>query len=43
VTLAESGQLDLESMVTRRMSIEQVNEAFWVMTSGEVVRSVLTF
>jgi S-(hydroxymethyl)glutathione dehydrogenase/alcohol dehydrogenase len=43
VTLAESGQLDLDSMVTRRMSINQVNEAFRLMTSGEVLRSVLSF
>jgi S-(hydroxymethyl)glutathione dehydrogenase/alcohol dehydrogenase len=43
VTLAESGQLDLESMVTRRMPIEHVNEAFRLMTAGEVVRSVLSF
>jgi S-(hydroxymethyl)glutathione dehydrogenase/alcohol dehydrogenase len=42
VTLAESGRLDLGSMVTRRMSIEDVNEAFRLMQSGEVVRSVLS-
>jgi S-(hydroxymethyl)glutathione dehydrogenase/alcohol dehydrogenase len=42
VALAEAGELDLGSMVTRRMSIENVNEAFRLMTSGEVLRSVLS-
>lgn len=42
VALAESGRLDLGSMVTKRLSIADVNTAFQLMTSGEVVRSVLT-
>jgi S-(hydroxymethyl)glutathione dehydrogenase/alcohol dehydrogenase len=42
VALAESGRLDLGAMVSRRMSIEDVNEAFRLMKSGEVIRSVLS-
>ncbi|MBF4163294.1 Zn-dependent alcohol dehydrogenase [Nocardioides acrostichi] len=41
VALAESGQLDLGSMVSRTMTLGQVNEAFTAMSSGDVVRSVL--
>jgi S-(hydroxymethyl)glutathione dehydrogenase/alcohol dehydrogenase len=42
VGLAETGHLDLGSMVTRTFDISEVNEAFRLMGSGEVVRSVLT-
>ena len=35
------GKLDLEGMITRRMKLEEVNEAFRAMQAGEVVRSVL--
>ena len=41
--LWKAGKLDLEGMITRRMPLEQVNEAFRAMQAGEVVRSVLTF
>jgi len=41
--LWKSGKLDLEGMITRRMPLEGVNEAFRAMQAGEVVRSVLTF
>jgi S-(hydroxymethyl)glutathione dehydrogenase/alcohol dehydrogenase len=41
VTLAESGQLDLRAMVSRRFPLEAVNEAMAAMASGEVIRSVL--
>jgi S-(hydroxymethyl)glutathione dehydrogenase/alcohol dehydrogenase len=41
--LWRSGQLDLEGMITRRLSIEQINEAFDAMQSGEVIRQVITF
>jgi S-(hydroxymethyl)glutathione dehydrogenase/alcohol dehydrogenase len=41
--LWKAGKLDLEGMITRRMPLEDVNEAFRAMQAGEVVRSVLTF
>ena len=41
VRLAESGRLDLESMVTRRIGIDEVNDAFRAMENGEVIRSVI--
>jgi S-(hydroxymethyl)glutathione dehydrogenase/alcohol dehydrogenase len=37
------GQLDLEGLITRRIRLEQVNEAFRAMESGEVARSVILF
>ena len=37
------GKLDLEGMITRRMPVDEVNEAFRAMQAGEVVRSVLEF
>jgi S-(hydroxymethyl)glutathione dehydrogenase / alcohol dehydrogenase len=42
VALAESGRLDLGAMVSRTMRIYEVNEAFRLMQSGEVARSVIT-
>ncbi len=41
--LWKAGKLDLEGMITRRMKIEDVNEAFRAMQAGEVVRSVIDF
>ncbi len=41
VALAERGQLDLAGAVTRRITLDQVNEAFDAMASGEVIRSVI--
>jgi S-(hydroxymethyl)glutathione dehydrogenase/alcohol dehydrogenase len=43
VALADRGLLDLESMVSKRFGLEDVNTAFDIMESGEVIRSVLTF
>ncbi len=37
------GKLDLEGMITRRMPVDDVNEAFRAMQAGEVIRSVLDF
>ncbi|MFC3174293.1 Zn-dependent alcohol dehydrogenase [Novosphingobium bradum] len=42
VALAEAGRLDVGSMVSRRISLGEVNEAFDAMKRGEVVRSVIT-
>jgi S-(hydroxymethyl)glutathione dehydrogenase/alcohol dehydrogenase len=41
--LWKAGKLDLEGMITRRLPLEEVNEAFRAMQAGEVIRSVLTF
>ena len=43
VTLAESGRLDLASMVTRTIELDGVNDALDAMDRGEVVRSVITY
>ncbi|MDH5565532.1 MAG: Zn-dependent alcohol dehydrogenase [Myxococcales bacterium] len=37
------GKLDLEGMITRRIALEEINDAFRAMQAGEVVRSVITF
>ncbi len=37
------GRLNLDEMVSRRRSLDEINEAFEAMKAGEVVRTVLTF
>jgi S-(hydroxymethyl)glutathione dehydrogenase/alcohol dehydrogenase len=37
------GKLDLEGMISRRIKVEQVNDAFRAMQAGEVIRSVIQF
>jgi S-(hydroxymethyl)glutathione dehydrogenase/alcohol dehydrogenase len=39
--LWKHGKLDLEGMISRRIKIEQVNDAFRAMQAGEVIRSVI--
>jgi S-(hydroxymethyl)glutathione dehydrogenase / alcohol dehydrogenase len=41
IGLIETGRLDLESMVSRRIALDEVNDAFRAMQSGEVIRSVI--
>jgi S-(hydroxymethyl)glutathione dehydrogenase/alcohol dehydrogenase len=41
VGLVETGRLDIGSMVSRRISLEEVNDAFRAMQAGEVIRSVI--
>jgi S-(hydroxymethyl)glutathione dehydrogenase/alcohol dehydrogenase len=41
--LWRAGKLDLESMITRRIKLDEVNEAFRAMQAGEVIRSVIDF
>jgi S-(hydroxymethyl)glutathione dehydrogenase/alcohol dehydrogenase len=41
VRLVEAGLLDLGSMVTRRLTLDQVNEGLDLVESGEVIRSVM--
>jgi S-(hydroxymethyl)glutathione dehydrogenase/alcohol dehydrogenase len=39
----ETGQLLLDEMVSKRGSLEDINDAFRAMKAGEVARTVLTF
>ncbi|MHB1711567.1 MAG: Zn-dependent alcohol dehydrogenase [Acidimicrobiales bacterium] len=41
VALARSGALDLERLVTARIRLEDVNDAFAAMLAGEVARSLI--
>ena len=41
VSLVETGRLDLGSMVSRRIALDEINDAFRAMTAGEVIRSVI--
>ena len=41
VALAESGRLDLASMVSRRIRLDDVNDALQEMEHGEIIRSVI--
>lgn len=41
--LWKRGELDLERMITGRMKIEDINDAFDVMKSGDAIRTVITF
>jgi S-(hydroxymethyl)glutathione dehydrogenase/alcohol dehydrogenase len=37
------GRLNLDDMVTRRVKLNEINEAFRALTAGEVLRSVVVF
>jgi S-(hydroxymethyl)glutathione dehydrogenase/alcohol dehydrogenase len=41
VNLVETGRLDLGAMVSRRIKLDEVNDAFRAMQAGEVIRSVI--
>jgi S-(hydroxymethyl)glutathione dehydrogenase/alcohol dehydrogenase len=41
--LWRNGRLNLDGMITRRLSIDDVNDAFDAMSSGEVIRQVISF
>ena len=43
LSLWKSGQLNLDGMITNRMKIDDINEAFDVMRRGEAIRTVITF
>lgn len=43
VALAESGRIDLAAMVSRMITIDDVNQAFDDMDAGLVIRSVIKF
>lgn len=41
--LWKAGKLDLEGMISRRIKLEEVNDAFRAMKAGEVIRSVIDY
>jgi len=41
--LWKAGKLDLEGMITRRIQLDEINDAFRAMKEGEVIRSVIDF
>jgi S-(hydroxymethyl)glutathione dehydrogenase/alcohol dehydrogenase len=41
IGLVEHGRLDIASMVSRRIGLDEVNDAFRAMEAGEVIRSVI--
>ncbi|MEZ5182084.1 MAG: Zn-dependent alcohol dehydrogenase [Acidimicrobiales bacterium] len=43
LALWKAGQLDLEGMISKRMKIDEINDAFDAMKRGEVIRTVITF
>jgi S-(hydroxymethyl)glutathione dehydrogenase / alcohol dehydrogenase len=43
VDLYLQGRLDLDNLISARISLEQVNEGFKAMQGGEVARSVIVF
>jgi S-(hydroxymethyl)glutathione dehydrogenase / alcohol dehydrogenase len=43
VELLQRGRLDASALVTRRIKLDDVNEAFHAMEAGEVARSVILF
>ena len=43
IDLYRQNKLDLDAMITRRMPLNEVNDAFNMMEAGEVTRVVLTF
>jgi len=43
VDLVTRGTIDAETMVSRRIGLDDINDAFRAMEAGEVVRSVIAF
>jgi S-(hydroxymethyl)glutathione dehydrogenase / alcohol dehydrogenase len=43
IRLWRAGRLDLEGLVSRRIDISDVNDAFDAMKRGEVIRQVINF
>jgi len=41
VALAEAGRLDIGSMISRRIVLDDVNDALRAMDAGEVIRTVI--
>jgi S-(hydroxymethyl)glutathione dehydrogenase/alcohol dehydrogenase len=38
-----SGKLKLDEMISRRLKIEEINDAFDEMKTGQIARSVVVF
>jgi S-(hydroxymethyl)glutathione dehydrogenase/alcohol dehydrogenase len=43
IRLVESGRLEVDDMVSRRIGLDDVNDAFEAMRTGDVIRSVIVF
>jgi S-(hydroxymethyl)glutathione dehydrogenase / alcohol dehydrogenase len=43
IEFAKKGSLELEKMVSRKIKIEEINDAFRAMLEGEVIRSVVVY
>lgn len=43
IALAAAGALDLERLITTRIALDEVNDAFRAMLAGEVARSLIVF
>jgi S-(hydroxymethyl)glutathione dehydrogenase/alcohol dehydrogenase len=43
VDLWRAGQLDLESLISRRIKFEELNDAVEALSSGDVIRQVVLF
>jgi S-(hydroxymethyl)glutathione dehydrogenase/alcohol dehydrogenase len=43
VDLVREGAIDAESLVTRRIDLDDINDAFRAMEAGEVARSVIVY
>jgi len=41
--LWKAGKLDLEGMISRRIKLDEINDAFRAMQAGEVIRSVIDY
>ncbi len=41
--LWKAGRLDLDGMITRRIKLDEINDAFDAMKRGEVIRQVISF
>ena len=39
----KAGELDLEGMITRRIDLSEINDAFAAMLRGEVIRTVIDY
>ena len=39
----KDGKLDLDGMITRRIKLDEINDAFAAMQRGEVIRQVISF
>jgi S-(hydroxymethyl)glutathione dehydrogenase/alcohol dehydrogenase len=43
IRLSRAGRLDLASLVTRRITLDEIEDAFRAMEAGEVARSVIVY